>query len=220
MIFQLIRKDFLLVRKYVCLMMVFSAIAPPLLLWNMHAENAFVDFYGMMIFFLVLFVIVLFLSNSVSLIDETYKKGCAYLCTTPYGRNQIVLSKYAFSYMIFAFYCIIYGLTSLVVPKYTISLTFENIAISFFIVSIFRCVLIPLEFKFGYEKAKYIITMLIIGMPFITSIFFDSIDITKIDFSKIANMDSIWRVALVAILVIVNVISMALSCYVFKKKDL
>lgn len=220
MIFQLIRKDFLLVRKYVCLMMFFAVIAPPLLLWNMHAENAFVDFYGMMIFFLVLFVIVLFLSNSVSLVDETYKKGCAYLCTTPYGRNQIVLSKYAFSYMIFVFYCITYGLTSLLIPKYTISLTFENIAISFFIVSIFRCVLIPLEFKFGYEKAKYIITLLIIGMPFITSIFFDSIDITKIDISDIVNMDIIWRAALIVILLVVNVISMSLSCCIFKKKDL
>lgn len=220
MIFQLIRKDFLLVRKYVFLMMIFSAIAPPLLLWNMDVEDMFLDFYGIMIFFLVLFVIVLFLSNSVSLIEETYNKGCAYLCTTPYGRNQMVLSKYVFSYLIFGCYCLIYELTSLLLPKYTISLTFEKIAISFFIVSIFRCVLIPLEYKFGYEKAKYIITMLIIGMPFITSMFFDSIDITKINFSKIMDMDIIWRGVLIVTLLIVNAVSMALSCHIFKKKDL
>lgn len=220
MIFQLMRKDFLLVRKYACFMILFSAIAPPLLLWNMHAESGLVEFYGMMIFFLVLFVTVLFLSNSVSLVDEKYKKGCAYLCTTPYGRNQIVLSKYAFSYVIFVIYCVIYGLTSLAVPEYTISLTFEKIAISFFAVSIFRCVLIPLEFKFGYEKTKYIITMLIIGMPFLISIVFHNIDITKINLSNIANMDIIWRTALIVVLLVFNVISMALSCYIFKKKDL
>ena len=61
---------------------------------------------------------------------------------------------------------------------------------------------------------------MIIGMPFIISIFFGSIDITKIDFSKIVNMDIIWRVGLIVILLIANVISMSLSCYVFKKKDL
>lgn len=220
MIFQLIRKDLLLIRKYVLFMIFFSAIAPSLLLWNMHAEAGFFDFYGIMVFFLVLFVIVLFLSNSVSLIEETYKKGCAYLCTTPYGRNQMVLSKYIFSYLIFAGYCLIYGLTHFVLPKYTISLSFEKIAISFFAISVFRCILIPLEYKFGYEKAKYIITMLIIGMPFITSMLFGSIDITKSDFFQIMDMNIVWRGGLIVIVLIMNAVSMSLSCCIFKKKDL
>lgn len=201
-------------------MAIVSAIAPPLLLWNMHAEDVLMNFYANIIFFLVLFVVILFLSNSVSLVDETYKKGCAYLCTTPYGRNQIVLSKYAFSYILFVLYCVIYELMSLAVPKYTTSLTFENIAISFLIISIFRCVLIPLEFQFGYEKAKYIITLLIIGMPFIVSLCFGSIDITKIDFSNIIDMNVVWRIALIISLVIINAISMSISCYIFKRKDL
>lgn len=220
MIFQLIRKDLLLIRKYVLFMVIFSAIAPSLLLWNMDVETRFFDFYGIIVFFLVLFVIVLFLSNSVSLIEETYKKGCAYLCTTPYGRDQMVLSKYVFSYLIFAGYCLIYGLTHLVLPKYTISLTFEKIAISFFVISVFRCILIPLEYKFGYEKAKYIITMLIIGMPFVTSMIFGSIDITKRDFSGIMDMNTIWRGVLIVTLLIINAVSMSLSCWIFKKKEL
>lgn len=220
MIFQLIRKDLLLIRKYVLFMIVFSAIAPSLLLWNMDVETRLFDFYGIMVFFLVLFVIVLFLSNSVSLIEETYKKGCAYLCTTPYGRNQMVLSKYIFSYLIFAGYCLIYGLTHLVLPKYTISLSFEKIAISFLVISVFRCILIPLEYKFGYEKAKYIITLLIIGMPFITSMLFGSIDITKSDFSQIMDMNIVWRGGLIVVVLIMNVVSMSLSCCIFKKKDL
>ena len=183
-------------------------------------ETRFFDFYGIMVFFLVLFVIVLFLSNSVSLIEETYKKGCAYLCTTPYGRSQMVLSKYIFSYLIFAGYCLIYGLTHLVLPKYTISLSFEKIAISFLVISVFRCILIPLEYKFGYEKAKYIITLLIIGMPFITSMLFGSIDITKSDFSQIMDMNIVWRGGLIVVVLIMNVVSMSLSCCIFKKKDL
>lgn len=220
MIMNLVRKDFMLVRKYVYIMLAVTIAAPPLLLKQMRPEKSVVDMFGTIVFFLVLFMIILLLSSSVSLVDETYKKGCAYLCTTPYSGSQIVISKYVFTYIVFCVYCIIYKLESLILPDYTVTPGFALITASFAVISIFRCVLIPLEYRFGYEKAKYIIMLLIIGTPFISSMFLDGLDLTKIDFSKIINMNLTLKCVLVAGIIAINGASIAISCKIFNNKDL
>lgn len=220
MIYNLVRKDILIVRKYIYFMITFSLVAPPFLLWNMQPPESMVNFYASMIFFLVLFVTVLFLSNSVSLVDEKYQKGCAYLCTTPYSRKQIVVSKYLFSYLVFIGYCLIYKLSNMIIPKYTADLSIELIAISFFVISLFRCILIPLEFKFGYEKAKYIITFLIIGTPFLVSMLSEKFSFIKLDTSYLMEIKNIIIIAVFVAVLLINILSVLISCHIFERKDL
>lgn len=220
MIFNLVKKDFLLVKKYILIMVVVAIVAPALLLIQTDVDGSMYNLLGTLIFFLVLFVIMFFLSGSISLVDETYKKGCTFLCTTPYGRTRIVISKYIFSYIIFIAYCLIYYLEHLIIPKYTIALSFEIIIISLAIISVFRCVLIPLEYKFGYEKAKYIIMVLIIGMPLVSSMIFGKIDFNKIEISKLVNMSILMKMVFISAVLIINISSMLISCNIFKNKDL
>jgi len=220
MIFNLVKKDMLIVRKFVIIMFFVAFFAPSLLLQNMDVENSMNNTYGVLVFFMVLFVIILLLSSSVSLIDETYKKGCAYLCTTPYTRNQIVLSKYIFSYIIFIAYCLIYIIENMVYPQYTIKLNFEIIIISLLAISIFRGVLIPLEYKFGYEKAKYIIILLPILLPYVLSIVFDKVDISRLDITQIYDMNIGLKMIFVFSVFLINAVSMIVSCYIFKNKEL
>lgn len=220
MIYNLIRKDALLVRKYIYIMMVLAFVAPPILFINMKVDKEMAAFYAPIIFFIVLFVTVLFLSNSVSQVDERYNKGCAYLCTTPYGRKQIVISKYLFSYLIFVSYCVIYKLSGLLFGDYMVELDWKMISASFVVITIFRCILLPLEFKFGYEKTKYIITFLIIGMPFIVSLLFGEFSLSDIKLDRILEMDALTSVVAALIVVITNGVSIGLSCYIFERKDL
>ena len=220
MIFNLVRKDFLLVKKYIMIMIVVAIVAPGLLLKQAQVDSSVLNVLGGVIFFLVLFVIMLLLSSSVSLVDETYKKGCAFLCTTPYGRARIVISKYVFSYIVFIVYCLIYFLEHLMIPQYTIDISFEIVIISLALISVFRCILIPLEYKFGYEKAKYIIMILITGMPFVSSTILGRIDLSRINISRFTNMNIIMKMIFVSFILLINISSIFISCTIFKKKDL
>ena len=220
MILKLVRKDFLLVKKYVYIMILVTLIAPTILYMQMEVQKNEKAFYGTLIFFLIMFVIVLLLSNSVSIVEETYKKGCAYLCTTPYSRNQIVISKYVFSYCIFVAYVVIYIIEHLFLPQFTIMPSKEIILLCFAFVTVFRGVLIPLEFKFGYEKAKYIIFILVMGTPFISSLIIDKLGLSKLDFSFINNISINWMLVIVIATLVFAALSVCISCRIFNKKDL
>lgn len=219
MVCNLVRKDFLLIRKYVYIMIAVSFFAPVMMTKSMNQETIPLELYGSILFFLVLFVAVLFLSNSVSIMDETYKKGCAYLCCTPYGRRTIVFSRYVFSYLIFVGYCLIYALASFVFPKELIKESWELLLISLGLVSVFRCVLIPLELKFGYEKAKYVIMVLIVGTPFLMGLVMKEFDLTKLDLSLLFDQKSAVVASGIGLIVVINIVSIIISCIIFDRKE-
>lgn len=220
MIFNLVVKDALIVKKYILLMFFVAIFAPGLLLSRIEGSEVSKSTAGGLIFFLVLFVIIFLLSSSISMVDETYKKGCAYLCTTPYTRRQIVISKYVFTYIVFIAYVGIYFLESMFLKKYTVDLTAKLVIGSLLFISIFRGVLIPLEYKFGYEKAKYIIMISIMAVPFVSSYVIGNFDFSFMDLSWFYKNENLFGILCIGCIVILNFVSIILSCKIFENKDM
>ena len=111
MLFSLVKKDFLIVKKYVGIMLIVSFLIPPIMLWR-TPEAA-----GAMGFTLTIIFSIFMLTQYVSLKEHQYPKAATLLCATPYPRRLIVLSKYLFCLVIYAVCCLIFGIDTLLFPK-------------------------------------------------------------------------------------------------------
>lgn len=108
MLFHLVKKDFLIVKKYVLLMLIVCILIPPFMLWRVP------DFAGPMSFCLSVIFSIFMLLQYVSQKENQYPKASALLCASPYPRKLLVLSKYVFCLTIYAVCCIIFFIETLV----------------------------------------------------------------------------------------------------------
>lgn len=93
---HLVRKDFLIVKKYVLLMLAICVFIPPFMMWRIDAT-----YVGSMSFILVAIFSVFMLLQYVSLKENQYAKASTLLCATPYPRKLLVLSKYVLGLLIY-----------------------------------------------------------------------------------------------------------------------
>ena len=104
MLFSLIKKDFLIVKKYVRIMLAVIALIPPVMRWRTP------EFTGVFGFILSVIFSVFMLLQYVSLKEYQFPKAATLLCATPFSRKMMVLSKYIFCMAIYAICCIVFGL--------------------------------------------------------------------------------------------------------------
>lgn len=95
MLLQLVKKEFLIVKKYVLLMAAVCILFPIFLLWRMP------EFAGIFGFGLVTVFSILMLLQYVSLKETQYPKASTLLCALPFSRKNIVLSRYIFCIVIY-----------------------------------------------------------------------------------------------------------------------
>lgn len=89
MLFSLLKKDVLIVKKYVLIMIVAAALIPPIMRWRTP------EFTGVFGFILSVIFSVFMLLQYVSLKEYQFPKAATLLCATPFSRKATVLSKYA-----------------------------------------------------------------------------------------------------------------------------
>ena len=111
MLIHLVRKDFLIVKKYVLLMLAVCVIIPPFMMWRTDAA-----YVGAMSFVLSAIFSVFMLLQYVSSKENQYAKASTLLCATPYPRKLIVLSKYVFCLLIYGVCCLIFWTEALIFP--------------------------------------------------------------------------------------------------------
>ena len=97
MLFALLKKDFLIVKKYVLIMLVVIALIPPVMRWRTP------EFTGVFGFILSVIFGVFMLLQYVSLKEYQFPKATTLLCATPFSRKAIVSSKYIFCMAIYKF---------------------------------------------------------------------------------------------------------------------
>ena len=161
MLFHLLKKDVLIVKKYVLIMLVFAVLIPPFMLWRVPQQYA-----GVLGFMLSVNFCVLMLLQYVSLQEYQFPKAATLLCAAPYSRKMIVLSKYIFCIITYVVCCLIYGIETLVIPGLG-SCDIKLFAIMFFITSVFIGLYLPVQYKLGYEKTKFAFVVVIMAFPFI-----------------------------------------------------
>lgn len=91
MLLHLIKKDFVIARKYVWLMFIVVLLIPPFIMWRMPELTGSISFVISAVF--AEFMLLMY----VSMKEFQYQKASAMLCTTPYPRSLVVMSKYDFS---------------------------------------------------------------------------------------------------------------------------
>ena len=102
LLFALLKKDFLIVKKYVLIMLVVIALIPPVMRWRTP------EFTGAFGFILSVIFGVFMLLQYVSLKEYQFPKAAILLCATPFSRKAIVSSKYIFCMAIYAICCIVF----------------------------------------------------------------------------------------------------------------
>lgn len=160
MLVSLIKKEFLIVKKYVLLMLVVSVLIPLFMLWRVP------EYAGVMGYVLMVIFAIFMLTQYVSQKECQYPKVSALFCAAPYPRRLMVLSKYCFCLIIYAACCLIFGIETLIFPKlgaFSVKLAVDTLMA----VSVFLGIYFPLQYKLGYEKTKFAFAIVIMASPFL-----------------------------------------------------
>ncbi|MFJ7929084.1 ABC-2 transporter permease [Peribacillus sp. NPDC096448] len=216
MLFHLVKKDFILVKKYLLFMLVFAVVGPIFIYSKLGFDNG--SFTSFLI--TVLFTEYI-LFNMVSMQEDKYR-GSALLCTTPHTRNGVIKAKYLFVLVIFIGCFLLFNLAAAIGSSTGLArLNINSIGIALLIISVFFGILIPIQTKFGYEKTKYIFFILIFLTPFILPTiieWYQSMNFNINFHLPLPQTVMVWMPFVISIFIIL--ISMIISIKIFSKKNL
>lgn len=214
MLLSLVNKDFLLVKKYLLLFIIF-AIGAPIFINANSTVNV-----GILGFFMTEIVLEYVLNTMIWQLEDKYK-GSVLLCATPYTRKALVEAKYLFVFVIFICNCIIYAVTALIVPVNVTKINISEIGISLLIVAIFFDITIPALYKFGFIKLRNILVIIVFMIPITGGYIAKWLQSNNIDFQYITSLPKLMQeLGPYVLALIITGISMALSIHIYSRKDL
>lgn len=215
MLINLVVKDILLVKRYFFILLVFAAIAPIYLSTQLHLNDG-----GLIGFLLTVVFMEHILFGTISKFEDQYK-GAALLCATPYTRSAFVKAKYLFLLVVFLCASIIRMIISIIIPSGIENLSINALGITFLVVSILFGILLPFQFKFGFDKTKMISFIVVFLIPFVAPTLIKEIQLSHLNFTLPLPFPSIimaWMPCLISI--VISIISMIISLKIYAKKDL
>ncbi|MGC9299198.1 ABC-2 transporter permease [Bacillus cereus] len=215
MLINLVVKDIMLVKKYFSILLVFAAIAPIYLSTQLQLNDG-----GLIGFLLTVVFIEHILFGTISKFEDQYK-GAALLCAIPYTRSACVKAKYLFLLVVFLCTSIIRMITSIIMPSGIENLSINALGITFLVVSILFGILLPFQFKFGFDKTRMISFIFVFLIPFVAPTLIKEIQLSHLNFPLPLPFPSIimvWMPCLISI--VISIISMIVSLKIYAKKDL
>jgi len=216
MLLNLVKKDSLLVKKYMILMFVAAIILPVFIKMKME----FLASGGFLAFFISTLYILFLTFSSVSM-SEFKHKGSALLCATPYGRAAIIRSKYLFLLLLFIGCSILYTVTSWLVPQQMGMLSLAEFAYCFLILTVVFSIMIPVQYRLGFEKARYMFSISIFVVPFIVPVLLKYMQANDISFRWTLPVPAIVQGLLPIVLALaISVISMTATIRIYEKQNL
>ncbi|MDO5146454.1 MAG: ABC-2 transporter permease [Eubacteriales bacterium] len=211
MLWNMLKKDFLIVKKEMGIRLLITMLIPPFLLWNMESYAGEMGFLLMTIFMVLQMVQLVFHKES------RYPKAAALLGAAPYPRYLMVASKYCFCIALYLICCLAFFVETLFLRKLG-GLPPELAAVVFFIITVFFAFYLPVQYKLGYEKTRFIFSVVIIASPFILA---KIIEKQETGFGTFAALSSVMFIAMaVAAGTVVFVLSGMISVRIFERKDL
>ncbi|GIP34904.1 ABC-2 transporter permease [Paenibacillus sp. J2TS4] len=215
MIFNLVKKDLLLVKKYLLFMLVFSVIAPMFIMVKIGSSGG-----GLLGFFVTALFIEFILLNTLSSLEDKYK-GAAFLSATPYTRKTLVKARYLFFLIIFGCVCVIYTITSLVSPVPLEMLNLFTAGLCLLFITAYFGILLPIQYKYGYEKTRYISFFLVFLTPFVGPFLIKWFQANPLNLDGLLSLpQSAQNVLPALIAVVLGLISMISSINIYSQKNL
>lgn len=212
MLIPLIKKDLTIVKGYTLGVIAIAFGLPLLLAWRQPQMGGMISLLMSVLISSVAF------NLAISEKENQYPKATALLSSTPYTKGKVIVSKYALYFIIYVICCIAYLVEMQFVPELKLYNFAKTAALVFLIQAFGMGIFLPIQYKFGYEKTKFVCFLLFLS-PVI-------IDITKgISVpSKLALFMQLNPVVLAVVYSGVGIciwfISFALSKRIFNKKDL
>ena len=220
MILHLIKKDVLIAKKYI-LIVLLAAFAIPLLLAVIdRLEGSSIS--GIVTFrYMVILTLIILLQN-ISHIESKYDKVPALLCASPYTRKTIVIAKYAFFVLLFGYCLIAHSLFALIFDISKL-LGLTSVLSVLLISAALYGIYLPIDFKYGAIKTRFIfaITIIIISLSpaLLTEIIPKTIALGN-TFSLFEIPSALMDVILAVASMVILMISMIVSMKIYEKKDL
>lgn len=220
MIANLVKKDFLLVKKTTVAFLGISVLVPLLatILMRDAAQDKRTELF--IFLYMVILVEVMFV-QAVATEEEKSPRATALLCAAPYSRKSYVIAKYI-CYLIFYGTCIaIYSIIAAIYPGLGF-LNITEVLTVFLVGTILYGVYIPVAIKYGITKARLVfataILLVSLGPTLIAKVFNSNIDFVLSLMRNISslNIPIILGVAGVGVFLV----SMIISFGIFEKKEL
>lgn len=220
MIGNLIRKDFLLVKKTLAGFLGLGLLI--LLLVTFLLRNTpQVQGMGLILFLYFLVLMELSFIQAVATEEEKSPKATALLCAAPYPRKSYVMAKYLCYLICYAVCGVVYSIVAAVHPQFNY-LNITEALISFLVGAILYGVYTPVAIKYGLTKARIV---------FIAAVFLISLGPTLVvqvfrpDMKLLLSLLQTQSSAIVPIVfgvagVGVFLVSMIISIRIFEKKEL
>lgn len=212
MLFQLVKKDFLLVRKYVLIMLIFCIFVPQFLILRLP------EYAGIMGFVLITIYSVFMLLQYVSLKETQFPKASAFLCALPYPRKAVVLSRYIFSLIIYLVCCLFFWIETLVFPQLG-TLGFTMPVMLFLVISLILSIYLPVHYKLGSEKTKIFFIIVIMTSSFVFPQIVKIAGSINLSFLDMLN-PAIFLGGVILFSISILVVSATISMQIYKKADL
>ena len=99
MLWYLLKKDILIIKKYVLIMLAAAVLIPPFMLWRVP------EYAGILGFMLSVIFCVLILLQYISLKEYQFPKAASLLCAATFSRKMMVLSLYIFCIAVYVVCC-------------------------------------------------------------------------------------------------------------------
>lgn len=161
----LIKKDVMLLKKYVPFIIVILFALPVALAAKSSEVNAA---QTTLAFAFEVIYSEFLICRYLAMKEYQYPKAASFLCTLPYTRNMQVASKYLIYLIVFVFCCVAYWVDTLFVPNLA-KLNSELIIPVLFAASVLYSIYMPVQYQFGYDKSKLIFMFLMIVFPLLVA---------------------------------------------------
>lgn len=211
MLIHLVKKDVLIAKKYIFLVLCIVIGIPLFVSWRSPQFSQTLGFTLAVIFSEFM------LCQNISLKENQYSKASALLCSTPYPRRGLVQSKYILFVLVFLYCTFVYWIENLIFPQ--IGDFNATYILSVFLVScLIYGVYLPVQYKLGYEKTKLFFMVIIMASPFVLPAItkYGNLDLFAITHVPTGVFNTV--ISLISLLILV--VSMHVSIKIFQKKEL
>lgn len=217
MVANLVRKDFLLVKKMAAAFLAVSILVPIILMVN-AAQMAGIEIISCL--YMVILTEILFM-QSVAMEEEKSPKAVALLCAAPYSRKSYIIARYLCYLIFYGASLAIYSVIAAVYPRFNFLNVTEALTV-FLISTVLYGIYTPIMIKYGATKGQLVISAAILlvsmGPTFLVRLFHSDLH-HIIEFLQ--GSSNLMTAIVVGISgVVIFTLSMILSIRIFSRKEL
>lgn len=203
---QLLKKDFLLIKKNLYAMCAILAIVPFLIMKSTDLES--VETIGLI--YVGTFIVIV-MSQYLAVRDFQFPKAETMLCALPYSRKQLVMARYCLCIVVSFLLACFFALENYLISGIHL-IRLESVLLLIFIIFTFVAIYFPIQYYYGYEKTRFIFLVSILLLTFGSSQY----NIKGLSFHFSGKQLMFWMLGLSCILLI---ISICLSIKIYENKD-